>query len=94
MKHSITISVAGTEISIRTDAKPQNVKELVQFVESKITDVKGSEQNKSLKDSALVAALAIADEYRQMQIKYDNLKHEIQTRSEKILSYLEPYSSD
>jgi cell division protein ZapA len=86
---SVKVSVAGQTLALRTDARPNYVKELAEFVNAKIDEIRASGRVVSTQSLALLAALHIADELHQLRDEQRDLKREVRERSERILRYLD-----
>jgi cell division protein ZapA len=89
VKRSVTVSIAGQRFAVRTDAKPQYVKDLAAFVTDKIQEVKTSGRTVTTQSLALLAAMQLADELHRLRADHDALKRRVREKSKRILSYLE-----
>jgi cell division protein ZapA len=85
----VKISIAGQRFALRTDAKPKYVKELADFVTSKIEEAKRSGKIATTQSLALLAAMSIADELHQLRERQQKLELEVRRRSQTILRYLD-----
>ncbi len=88
MSRSVKVLVAGQQFAIRTDAKPQYVKELASFVSNKIEEVRQSGRTVSTQSLALLAAMNIADELHQLKDNQNQLKRQVRERTNNILRSL------
>lgn len=88
-KRSVKVSLAGQTFSIRTDAKPQYVKDLAAFVTKQMNKAKQSGKVATTQTLALLAAMTIADELFQLRQEKSELKRQVRERSQRILRYLE-----
>lgn len=83
------VSVAGTRLSVRTDAKPKYVKELAEYVTAKMEEAGASGRVITTQTLALLAAMTIADELFELRESQHELKRQVRERSERILRYLD-----
>lgn len=83
------MSIAGTQFSVRTDAKPKYVRELAACVEQKMAEAKTSGPGMSTQTLALLAAMSIADDLKQLEAEHKEFRREVRERSERILKTLE-----
>lgn len=88
MSRSVRVSIAGTDFSVRTDAKPAYVRELARHVEEKMQEASGG-RGMNTQTQAMMAAMSICDEYFQLKESQRELKKEVRERSKRILSTLE-----
>jgi cell division protein ZapA len=86
---SVKVSVAGQTLALRTDARPNYVKELADYVNQKIEEIRASGRVVSTQSLALLAALHIADELHQLRADQRDLKRDVRERSERILRFLD-----
>lgn len=93
VSRSVTVSVAGQKLKVRTDAKPKYVKELASFVEAKIKEAKRSGRTVTTQSLALLAAMNIADELFQLRSEQEDLKRQVREKSQRILRYLDREAS-
>jgi cell division protein ZapA (FtsZ GTPase activity inhibitor) len=85
----VKVSVAGTRLSVRTDAKPKYVKELAEYVTAKMEEAGASGRVITTQTLALLAAMTIADELFELRESQHELKRQVRERSERILRYLD-----
>ena len=89
VSRSVRVSIAGTEFSVRTDAKPKYVRELATYVEDKMSEAKGTGRGMSTQTLVLLAAMSIADDLKQLQAEQREFRREVRERSKQILKTLE-----
>ena len=89
MSRSVKISLAGHKLSLRTDAKPRYIKELADYVNTKIEQARSSGKIATTQSLALLAAMTIADELFQAREEKDRLERQVRERTRRILRYLE-----
>lgn len=83
------MSIAGSEFSVRTDAKPKYVRDLASYVEEKMSEAKSSGRGMSTQTLVLLAAMSIADDLKQLQVEQKEFRREVRERSTQILKTLE-----
>ncbi|MBU5436060.1 cell division protein ZapA [Pseudoflavonifractor sp. MSJ-37] len=76
MKNRINVTIAGQEYALVAAEDEQYVHKVAQHVDSKIQEVL-SEGRASLVESAVLAAMNIADEYYKEQESAENLRRQI-----------------
>ena len=89
MNRSVTVSVAGQRLVIRTSANSAYVEELAQFVDAKVDEIRGAGRTVSTQSLALLAAMNIADELFQLRESQRQLKRQVREKSERILRQLD-----
>jgi len=85
----VKVTVAGTRLAIKTDAKPKYIKELAAYVTEKIEEIKSSGKTATTQSLALLVAMSIADELHELQSEQAQLKRDVRDRTNRILRYLE-----
>lgn len=65
--NKVKITIYGNTYNIQGDAPPQYIKELAEYVNSKMEDVAGNITSGNVVQIAILAALNIADEYFQVK---------------------------
>ncbi len=88
VSRSVRVSIAGSQFSVRTDAKPKYVRELASCVEEKMAEAKSSGAGMSTQTQVLLAAMSIADDLKQLEAEHKEFRREVRERSEKILTTL------
>lgn len=83
------MSIAGSEFSVRTDAKPKYVRELAACVEEKMSEAQSSGRGMSTQTLVLLAAMSIADDLKQLEAEQKEFRREVRERSSQILKTLE-----
>ncbi len=89
VSRSVKVTVAGTRLAIKTDAKPKYIKELAAYVTEKIDEIKASGKTATTQSLALLAAMSIADELYELRDEQSQLKREVRERTNRILRSLE-----
>lgn len=88
MPRSVKVTVAGHSLSLRTDAKPRYVKDLAEYVTTKIDQAKSGKVG-STQSLALLAAMTIADELFQLREEKARLERQVRERTQRILRHLD-----
>lgn len=83
------VTVAGTRLAIRTDAKPKYIRELAAYVTEKIDEIKATGKTATTQSLALMAAMSIADELHELREEQRQLKRQVREKTNRILNYLE-----
>jgi cell division protein ZapA len=86
---SVTVSVAGQNLALRTDAKARYIKELAEYVTGKVEEARAKGRTVTTQSLALLAAMNIADELHQLRKSQEELKRQVRERTERILRYLD-----
>ena len=79
------VSIAGENISVRTNQDSKTVGQLVHYVNSKINR---SDNKKASKETLLIASLNIAEDLYKLQKKLDGKMDHLETKANKLLKYL------
>ena len=93
MPKSIKVQVAGQTLSLKTDAKPRYIKELADYVTTKIEQARSTGKIATTQSLALLAAMTIADELHQLREEKQRLERQVRERTERILRYLDAEES-
>jgi cell division protein ZapA len=88
VKRSVTVTIAGQRLVVRTDGKARYVKELASFVTAKVEEIRASGKTVSTQSLALLAAMNIADDLFQLRDRHDGLKRRVRETSTRILAHL------
>lgn len=89
MSRSVKVTVAGTRLAIKTDAKPKYIKELAAYVTDRVEQVKASGKTATTQSLALLVAMSIADELHELRDAQAKLKREVREKTSRMLRYLE-----
>jgi cell division protein ZapA len=89
VSRSVKVTIAGHRFSVRTDAKPQYIRELANFVNHKLETIKSAGKAASSQSTALLLAMTLADELYQVKDRQDRLEREVRQRTSRILKVLE-----
>ena len=90
-KHSIRVNIGGLEYALRSNADPQHVQAVAEYVDKKMRQLSENSSVKSQLKIAVLTALNIADEYFRLKARHENLLREIESTSEEITENLDRY---
>jgi cell division protein ZapA len=88
MKRSVTVTIGGQRLAIRTDADDAYVRELATVVDDKISLCKSASRAVTTDSAALMAALQLADELHRERDRQMELRRAVRERSRAILEYV------
>jgi cell division protein ZapA len=87
-KRSVTVTVAGQRLALRTDADEAYVRELASVVDHKIQQLKGGSRGVATDSAALMAALQLADDLCREREELLDLKRKVRDKSRSILELI------
>ena len=87
-KRSVTITLAGKRLALRTDADEAYVARLARLIEQRIENVRQSARGVSGEQVILLATLQLADELERERSEKAALKQKIREKSRSILDYI------
>jgi len=93
-KRSVSLTIAGQRLSIRTDKEEDYIHQLAEYVDEMVEELRRGTRSASTPQLYLLAALNMADELFQAQDRTEDLKEEIQRRTERLIRMLEGSSSE
>jgi cell division protein ZapA (FtsZ GTPase activity inhibitor) len=88
-KKSVTVSILDQSLTITTDADPERVEKICDFVTKNLKQVMSKSKTLSPHKAAIVAALNIAEKYFEAVDRKNEFKADVSARSKKILNLLE-----
>ena len=88
-KRSVSVTIAGQRLPVRTDADEAYVRKLARFVDQRLEEAKGGSRPIQTQKLAILAALNIADELFRERTKLVELKAQVSQRAANMLAYLE-----
>lgn len=88
MKRSVTVTIGGQRLAIRTDADDAYMHELAGVVDRKIKHLKSSSRGVASDSAALLAALQLADELHRERRERQELRRQVRDKSRSILDYI------
>ena len=85
MKKRFDVRILGQDLSVISDSGDEHVASVVGYVNEKMQAAGKSVTNKESLNIAILAALNIADEYLQMAGAKENLRKQLESRSEQLI---------
>jgi len=93
MGETVKIEVFGQEYSIKSDnGDEDHVKRIAQYVNEKIKDILSNTEVTIRLDVAILAALDVAHDYFSLKEDHDKLIEAIESRSKKLIQYIDSQS--
>ena len=90
----VSVKIAGSTLTIRTDASQDYVDRLQKYVNEKIEEVQPEVRNLPLKSALALAALSIADDYFSSEESRQKLDDNVRQRLKRILLRLDAALED
>ena len=90
-KKTIKVNIWGIDYALKSDADPQYVQKIAEYVDQKIRKLEESIQVKSQLKISILAALNIADELFRLKRNYEKLLNQVETTSEELTEKLDNY---
>jgi cell division protein ZapA len=85
LKKRFDVRILGQDLSVISDSGDEHVANVVGYVNEKMQAAGKSVANKEALNIAILAALNIADEYLQMAGAKENLRRQLESRSEQLI---------
>jgi cell division protein ZapA len=85
LKKRFDVRILGQDLSVISDSGDEHVASVVGYVNEKMQAAGKSVANKEALNIAILAALNIADEYLQMAGAKENLRKQLESRSEQLI---------
>lgn len=92
MKKRFSIQILGQEISVLSDSGDEHVTEIVDYINKKAEEIGGSSGNMTNVNIAILVALNIADEYFQARKIEEELRNQLEIRSERLINLINEIS--
>lgn len=89
MVRSVTVTIAGQQLSIRTDASDPELRELARTVNERVDAIRGASSTAPPAKVYLLAALSMADELRQVRAELEKVRAAVATQAQGALQFLE-----
>ncbi|MGD0277343.1 MAG: cell division protein ZapA [Syntrophales bacterium] len=90
MKKSYDVQILGQEFSVLSDSGDDHVAKVVQYVNNKVEEIdKNAKKPINTLSIAILAALNIADEYFKMIGSNDDICHQLEDRSKKLIGLID-----
>lgn len=88
-KKSVSVKILDQTFNISTDASPERVKKIAEFLSKNLSSAMSKTKNASPYNAAIIAAMNITEKYFDAIEKQTELKATVSERSKKILKLLE-----
>jgi cell division protein ZapA len=88
-KRSMSLELLGQRLTVLSDTDEERVKDVVDFVNRKLSEVRDASRRISTDQIALLAALNIAEELFREKQKSERLRRRVRERSENLLAWIE-----
>ncbi len=85
MKKQYHIKVLGEDIAVLSDSGDEHVETVVNYVNEKVKEIQGAGRTINTLHIAILAALNIADEYHKIKGIKEDICHQMESRSEKLI---------
>lgn len=89
MTSKVRVSIFGNTYTIQGEADPDYIDTLSEFLNGKMEEVSSSMPTANVMQVAILAALNIADEYFQLREIQDTVTHDIEKKTNALISMLE-----
>lgn len=89
MKNVARVTILGQEYAFKTDADPEEIERIADFVNSRIDEVVASGRGADTVGVVVLALMNVAGEYFQLLNGDDNNVGDVQSRLERLLSRVE-----
>ena len=89
MSNKVRVSIFGNTYNIQGDADPEYINTLAAYLNGKMNEVSDSMPSASVMQTAILAALNIADEYFQLRDIQSAVTSDIETKTNALISMLE-----
>ena len=89
MDKCFNINILGQELSVLSDSGDEHVASVVKYVRDKIREAGSTSANANTLNVAILAALNIADEYLKFKVMKDDICHQLESRSGKLIDLID-----
>ena len=89
MKKTYRVQVLGQEFSVLSDSGDNHVAKVVQYVNDKVLEIDQGAKPVNTLSVAILAALNIADEYFKMMGYSEDVCHQLEDRSGKLIDLID-----
>lgn len=94
MKRSVQVEIAGVKLAIRSDAGPEYVQHLADYVDGHLRELGGSSRSSyNLGKVALLVAVQIADELFRERDLHDRYREQVEGKLERLREAIEDHES-
>jgi len=92
LKKRYNIKILGQELSVLSDAEDEQVASVVQLVNEKMEEVLQDRDGLKTSDVAILAALNITEDFLKLKEVYNEVRNQLEHRSEKLIQLIEDAS--
>jgi len=92
VKRVYQINIFDQEVSVKTDADEERVREIAAYLQQKFAEIKSIARNASHPDQMALTALDIANDLFDMQKRISDLKSHVEEKSNGMISRIESIS--
>ena len=85
MKKQYHIKVLGEDIAVLSDSGDEHVETVVNYVNERVREIQVTGRTINTLHIAILAALNIADEYQKIKGIKEDICHQMESRSEKLI---------
>jgi len=85
LKKKYQIRVLGQDISVLSDSGDEHVNAVVSYVNDKVAEIQKNTKAINVLQVAVLAALNVADEYFKLQGEKEDICHQMESRSERLI---------
>ncbi len=89
MERLVEISIFGQDYTVKTDADTEYIEKIAKYVDKKMDEIVRNTKTVSTLNTAILAALHIADEFFKEVEKRQELLAEVENRSSKIVETID-----
>lgn len=93
-KNSVTVTILDQNFVINTDASPERVKKIAEFLNQTLLQLQLKSKNVSPHNAAILAALNITEKYFDALEQKSELQTRVSEKSKKILDLLDSTRGD
>jgi cell division protein ZapA len=88
LKERFCIKILGQEISVLSDSGDEHVKKVVDYINKKTEEIGKESGNMTALNIAILVMLNIADEYFKIKQVEEELCHQLESRSERLINLI------
>ena len=85
----VKVEIFGHSYVINGDVSPEYIRELAEYVDNKMDEIRGANPQYNPLQTAILAAMNIADEYYQMKLSKSGLDGAIEEKAKNLISLLD-----
>jgi len=89
LKKRYNIKILEQELSVLSDAEEEQVASVVRFVNEKMEEVLQDRNSMKTLDVAILAALNISEDFIKLKEVYQEIRDQLECRSEKLIQLIE-----